>query len=123
MPEFEHHIFVCENQREPEHPRGCCTDCGGVAVRAALKKEIGSRGWKGRVRANAAGCLDQCAFGAALVIYPAQTWYGGVSVEDVPEILDALERGDVIERLRIDPAVLNTPEAKLRARPREAGSE
>ena len=25
MPPFKHHIFVCENQRDPSDPRGCCT--------------------------------------------------------------------------------------------------
>lgn len=119
MPKFEHHIFVCENQREAGHPRGCCSERGGPDVRAALKKEISRRGLQGRIRANAAGCLDQCAFGATLVIYPAQTWYGGVLVEDVPEILDALDRGEVVERLLIDEALLNTPEAKMRTRPDE----
>ena len=35
------------------------------------------------MRANAAGCLDQCARGVTVVVYPEQVWYGGVKVEDV----------------------------------------
>jgi hypothetical protein len=38
---------------------------------------------KGRVRANAAGCLDQCEHGPTVVIYPEAVWYGGVAPEDV----------------------------------------
>jgi len=114
MPKLEHHIFVCENERPPGHPRGCCKEAGGVEVRAALKQQIAERGLKGTVRANQAGCLDQCAFGATVVIYPEQIWYGGVRPEDVSEILEALERGEVVERLLIPTDVLNTPESKIR---------
>ena len=28
MPRFEKHIFICENKREPGHPRGCCSEKG-----------------------------------------------------------------------------------------------
>ncbi|MEQ8768181.1 MAG: (2Fe-2S) ferredoxin domain-containing protein [Planctomycetota bacterium] len=117
MPKFERHIFVCENERPEEHPRGSCSRCGGAEVRAALKVALSERGLKGKVRANSAGCLDQCAFGSVLVIYPEQTWYGGVTPDDVTEILDALEHGEVVKRLVIDADVLNTPEAKMKSRP------
>lgn len=115
MARFEHHLFVCENVRPPEAPRGCCAAKGAAAVRARLKERIEARGMKGRVRANSAGCLDQCAHGVTLVVYPEQTWYGAVTPADVDEILDALEQGRVVERLRI-------PDERLtgRAPPREA---
>ena len=101
MGRFEHHIFVCENVRPPESPRGCCSAKGSPDVRAKFKEEVERRGLKGLVRANGAGCLDQCAHGVTVVIYPEQVWYGGVTVGDVPEILDALAAGRVVERLRI----------------------
>ena len=41
------------------------------------------------VRANKAGCLDQCEAGVAVCVYPEQVWYGGVTVDDVVEIIDA----------------------------------
>ncbi|MSR45729.1 MAG: (2Fe-2S) ferredoxin domain-containing protein [Planctomycetes bacterium] len=98
---FEHHVFVCENVRPPESPRGCCSAKGSAEVRARLKDELEKRGQKGLVRANGAGCLDQCAFGVTMVVYPEQVWYGGVTVADVPEIVEALVAGKVIDRLRI----------------------
>jgi len=109
MARFEHHIFVCENVRPPDAPRGCCAAKGSAEVRAKFKEEVERRGLKGRVRANSAGCLDQCANGVTVVIYPAQTWYGRVTVADVPEIVDALAAGRVVERLRI-------PDEKLTGR-------
>jgi (2Fe-2S) ferredoxin len=57
---------------------------------------------KGRVRANAAGCLDQCARGVTVVVYPDQTWYGGVTAADVPEIVQShLIDGVPVDRLRM----------------------
>jgi (2Fe-2S) ferredoxin len=99
---FRHHVFVCENRRDPSDPRGCCADRGGEAVREALKAELARRGLKGQVRANAAGCLDACAHGAAMVVYPEGVWYGRVTPEDVPEIVERhLIHGDPVERLRL----------------------
>ncbi|MBI5070364.1 MAG: (2Fe-2S) ferredoxin domain-containing protein [Deltaproteobacteria bacterium] len=99
---FRHHLFVCENQRDASDPRGCCAARGGEAVRAALKAELKKRGLAGTARANAAGCLDACADGPVIVVYPEGVWYGRVRPEDVPEIVEShLVRGQVVERLRL----------------------
>ena len=43
-----------------------------------------------------------CAFGVAMVIYPEGIWYRGVTVEDVPEIVErTLLHGERIERLKM----------------------
>jgi (2Fe-2S) ferredoxin len=88
MPHFERHVFVCTNERPAGHPKGCCKLKGSEDVREAFKKELAARGLKKRVRANAAGCLDQCELGVSVVIYPEQVWYGHVTVADVPEIIE-----------------------------------
>jgi (2Fe-2S) ferredoxin len=100
VPAFERHIFVCVNERAPTNSRGCCARKGGEAVRAEFKKQVADRGLKGIVRANKAGCLDQCERGVTVVIYPEQVWYGGVTVNDVSEIMDLhVIGGNVVERL------------------------
>ncbi len=102
MPHLDRHIFVCTNQRPPGHPKGCCADKGSVAVREAFKRELYERGLKGTLRANSAGCLDQCAYGVTCVVYPEQVWYGGVTVNDVPEIVEShLIGGKPVDRLLI----------------------
>jgi len=99
---FRHHVFVCENRRPVDDPRGCCAAKGSEAIRAALKAEIARRGLKREIRANAAGCLDACAYGPSIVVYPEGVWYGGVRVEDVPEIVEShLVNGVPVERLRM----------------------
>ena len=65
------------------------------------------------MRANAAGCLDQCQHGCAVVVYPEQVWYGRVTVEDVPEIIEKhLLGGQVVERLVIRDEPAKEPEKK-----------
>ncbi len=99
---FRYHVFVCENRRDPADPRGCCAAKGSEAIRAAMKEEIAKRGLKKVVRANSAGCLDSCADGPTVVVYPEGVWYGHVRVEDVPEIVEShLVNGVPVERLRM----------------------
>jgi (2Fe-2S) ferredoxin len=98
---FRHHVFVCENVRPPDDPRGSCGGKCGKELREALKAELARRGLKKLVRANGAGCLDACADGPSMVVYPEGVWYGHVAVEDVPEIVEShLVNGVPVERLR-----------------------
>jgi len=61
------------------------------------------------VRANRAGCLDQCEYGPAIVIYPQQIWYGRVKPADVPRIVsETIIHGRIIAELQIPDACLNT---------------
>lgn len=100
LPRFERHIFVCINERAPGAERGCCAHKGGGAVRDRFKKLLAGRGLNGRVRANKAGCLDQCERGVTVVIYPEQVWYGNVTVDDVQEIIERhILGGRLVERL------------------------
>lgn len=109
MSEFTHHIFVCCNRREPGHSRGCCDPEGTGRLREAFKAEIARRGLKPLVRANQAGCLDQCELGPTVVIYPQAIWYGGVQPADVTRIVEeTVVGGRVIEELRIPTTQLNT---------------
>lgn len=102
MPRFTRHIFVCENLRDPSDPRGCCAAKGSKALREKFKEALKSGGLKGRVRANAAGCLDACELGPTVLVYPEQVWYGGVKPEDVEEIVrEHIVGGRPVERLLI----------------------
>jgi (2Fe-2S) ferredoxin len=102
MPSFQRHVFVCINERPADHPKGCCKAKGGVEVRDRLKAELSARGLSKVIRANNAGCLDQCEHGVTVVVYPEQVWYGGVTVDDIAEIVDKhLIGGEVVTRLLI----------------------
>lgn len=102
MARFKRHVFVCINQRPADSPKGCCADRGGAEVAAELKKRLYERGLKRIVRANKAYCLDQCAKGVTMVVYPEAVWYGGVQVEDLDEVIERhILGGEPVERLRI----------------------
>jgi len=108
MPPFTDHIFVCCNHREPGHSRGCCDPDGSEALREAFKVELKKRKLGPLVRANKAGCLDQCEAGPTVVIYPQGIWYGGVQLDDVPRIVEeTVVNGRVLEDLLIPDDRLN----------------
>ena len=103
MSLLERHVFVCLNERAADDPRGCCAAKGSVEVHARLKKLAHEAGLKGRVRINGAGCLDQCARGVTVVVYPEAVWYGGVTPDDAEEIFrEHVLAGRPVERLRLD---------------------
>lgn len=102
MAKFSRHVFVCTNERSPEDPRGSCKARGSEAVLAAFKEQLVEAGFKRIVRPNKAGCLDQCAFGVCVVVYPDAVWYGGVQPGDVAEIISSHLIGGVpVRRLLI----------------------
>lgn len=107
MAKFQKHIFVCTNEREAGDARGCCKAKGSLEVVEALKKKLHSCGLKRIVRANKAGCLDQCANGVTLVVYPEATWYGRVTVADIDEIVEKhILGGEPVQRLVLAPEQL-----------------
>jgi (2Fe-2S) ferredoxin len=102
MAKFRRHVFICTNERTADDPRGSCADKGSHEVAAAFKEKLYAAGFKRIVRPNKAGCLDQCAFGVTVVVYPDGVWYGGVTVADVDEIIERhMVRGEIVERLVI----------------------
>lgn len=99
---LERHVFVCVNRRDPANPKGCCASKDAEEVRARLKKLAHDAGLRGRVRVNTAGCLDQCAHGVTIVVYPEAVWYGGVTPADVDELFrEHVVGGRPVERLRL----------------------
>ena len=115
MPKFEKHIFVCGNQRPPGNPRGCCDPSGQAKLQKLFKQKLAEHGLKGKVRANQSGCLDQCEHGPTVAIYPQNIWYGGVSVADVPRIVEqTIIGGLILDDLRIADTCLNSPDCPHR---------
>lgn len=109
MAKFEQHVFVCTNVREPGSARPSCTQDGVGKLHTIFKDKIKDAGLKTTVRANKAGCLDQCEHGPTVVVYPEAVWYGGVQPEDVDEIVsEHLVSGRPVERLMLDEACINT---------------
>lgn len=102
MSYFEHHVFICTNQRDAGEP--CCASVGGSAMFAHAKERIGElkKGGPGGIRINKAGCLGRCEQGPVMVVYPQGTWYSFIDQSDIDEIIDEhLLNGRTVERLKI----------------------
>ncbi len=111
MKRYNKHIFVCENKRAENHPRGCCQNKGSLEVRALFKKRLKELGLNSEVRANSSGCLDACEFGVTVVVYPNQIWYGNVKTDDVEEIIQShIINNTPVERLQIKDKRFNRDE-------------
>ncbi len=103
---YRHHVFFCLNQRS--NGQACCNQHDAQAAFDHCKARVKAEGLAGAggVRINKAGCLDRCAGGPVLVVYPEATWYTYVDRQDIDEIIERhLQGGEVVERLRLAPDV------------------
>lgn len=79
-------IFMCINNRQGESVS--CGYSGSEEMVEELKKIAKERNLKGKLRVAKSGCLDLCAFGPNLMIWPEGIWYMKVTKEDIPQIVD-----------------------------------
>lgn len=100
---FKNHLFFCLNKRS--NGENCCDQHNAFALFEYAKnrvKELGLNG-PGKIRVNKAGCLDRCADGPVMVIYPEGIWYTFVDTEDIEEIIQShLILGHPVKRLQLD---------------------
>ena len=96
---YEKHIFICTNERK-NSTRRSCGEAHGLELVSAFKEELKKRNLNINMRAQKTGCLDICDFGPTLVVYPEGTFYVGVEIKDVPEIVEEhLANNRPVERL------------------------
>lgn len=103
---YQRHIFFCLNERKAGE--ACCATHDAQAAFDRCKASVKAHGLAGpgHVRVNKAGCLDRCAAGPVVVVYPEAVWYTYVDLQDIDEIVDShLKNGIVVERLRTAPNV------------------
>ena len=102
MSRFKKHLFFCINERDNDNPKGSCARGGSVKLLNYAKIRSHEMGLKGIIRINKAGCLDACAYGPTLVIYPDDTWYAPRTKEDIEEILqEHIQSNRIVKRLTI----------------------
>jgi (2Fe-2S) ferredoxin len=101
MARPERHVFVCTQNRPPQHPRGSCAGSkGSTALLQAFWAEQQKRQAYDTVAITYSGCLGPCDQGANVLVYPEAVLYSGVTVADVEEIFTLhLEGGEPVQRL------------------------
>ena len=102
---IKRHVFVCNGKS--------CSQVGAAEVKAEFErileekgirqgKESKGRNPKGEVVLTDCGSVGFCSIGVAVLIYPEGVWYGQVTAEDVPEIIEKhIEKGEIVERLAL----------------------
>jgi len=67
-----------------------------------LKEELAARGLaKLEARVCTSSCLDQCDTGVTVLVEPDHFFYGRVTVEDIPEIVEGLLTDQPVKRLLV----------------------
>ncbi len=124
MAQRKRYLFVCINRRPDGTPKGSCAARGSVELHARLKAMLKKRGLAAtEVRACTSSCLDTCWVGPTIAVEPDHYFYGRVAEADLEEIVDALERGERVERLVLAPEDFIEPRELARLEgPREPGT-
>lgn len=91
----ERHVLVCTSQH--------CNQKGAMDVLGRLRLAVIRRGLDTRIMVNNCGTIDLCDIGPNMVVYPDNIIYGGVTAQDIPDIIAFLDGGPVVERLRLAP--------------------
>lgn len=97
---FKKHVFICTNDKDA--PKKSCGSIHGMELVEAFKASIKEKGLQLDIRAQKSGCLDICAFGPSMVVYPEGVWYGNVQLSDVEEIVEShLVNNEPVDRLTL----------------------
>jgi len=100
MARRQHYLFTCVNRRPDGTPKGSCAARGSEDLHDALKARLKERGLSGALaRPCSSSCQDLCWAGPVVFVAPEGIVYGRVALDDVDEIIDALENGERVERL------------------------
>ncbi|MFO0572001.1 MAG: (2Fe-2S) ferredoxin domain-containing protein [Polyangiaceae bacterium] len=104
MAQRKRYLFVCVNRRPDGTPKGSCAARGSVELHTRLKEMLKERGLAElEARACSSSCLDTCWVGPSIAVEPDHYFYGRVTLEDLPEIVDALATDRRVERLLLAP--------------------
>ena len=91
------HIIICGGTG--------CLSTNSAAIKAEFERLIKAKGLSDKVEINQVGCFGMCSQGPFVKIFPEETLYRMLKVEDVEEILESdIKGGKVVERLLyVDP--------------------
>ncbi|PHS71436.1 MAG: 2Fe-2S ferredoxin [Methylophaga sp.] len=95
---YKYHLFFCTHERDDG--TAYCQQHNAQSLRNYAKQRVKELRLK-KVRVNNAGCLNRCALGPMLVIYPEGIWYQYQNEADIDEIIEShLQQGKIVERLQ-----------------------
>jgi (2Fe-2S) ferredoxin/predicted O-methyltransferase YrrM len=99
MEPFRFHVLICNQQKADGVPS--CYANGSARLIDALRREIANQGLDDEVQVTVCSSLGLCEHGPTMVVYPEGTWYSGVRIADLPEIVEShLRNGVPVDRLK-----------------------
>ncbi|MEJ7839733.1 MAG: (2Fe-2S) ferredoxin domain-containing protein [Thermomicrobiales bacterium] len=87
------HVFVCTASH--------CMAKGANDVVGRLRLDIVRKKLDTEILINNCSTIDLCDIGPNIVVYPDNIIYKGVTVKDLPDIVEHLKGGPVVERLLV----------------------
>jgi len=102
---IKRHVFVCNGKS--------CSQVGSAEVKAEFERILQSKGLRqgkeskgrnpdGEVVLTDCSSVGFCSIGTAVLVYPDGVWYGQVTADDVPEIIEQhIVNGNVVKRLAL----------------------
>lgn len=91
---YVQHILVCTDKKSKQCKKG------GPAILKAFQKAIKERKLGKQIIVTEIGHVGGCSLGPNVLVYPEGVWYGQVTPEDVPTIVEEhLLQGKVVQHL------------------------
>lgn len=95
MPKPSKHVFVCTQQRPPNHPRGsCASNHNAFDIFSEFNLQVEKRGLFNKIQITSTGCMGPCMKGTTVLVYPEGIMYANVKKDDVATIIDEHLLGD-----------------------------
>jgi len=89
--DYKYDIMVCGGTG--------CRSCKSKKVQDKLEEVVKAKGLDNVIKIHGVGCFGLCVNGPIVLIYPNDAMYVKVEVDDVEEIVDAISRDELVERL------------------------
>lgn len=97
---LQHHVFVCTSCRQNGQQKGMCFSKGANDIVMKFQEAVDDHDLSDDVLVTNCGCFGLCSKAPVAVVYPEGVFYGGITEDDVEEIVEShLEEGKVVERL------------------------
>jgi (2Fe-2S) ferredoxin len=98
----KHHVFVCLSCRQNGQLRGACFSKESGEILQKFSEVVDEHELTDDVMITNCGCFGLCSHAPVVAVYPDGVFYGGVTPDDVEEIVEShLENGRKVERLEI----------------------
>ena len=115
-------MFVCTKRRAEGHAKGSCAVSGSEELVSALKLAAGRARVDARVTSS--GCFELCWVGAAVAVTPDNVFLKGVTLDDVPRLVEALADPKpeafqrlLADRIAVDPDFVDPTKASMNQEP------